>query len=70
MRSTLLGKLSLFVPVFVSTMTGHSYPPTYDGVGVDEYIEWEIAIGNIFATRQMCARRKVENAASSCEVML
>ena len=32
-------------------MIGCSYPSTYDGIGVDEYIEWEIAIDNIFATR-------------------
>jgi hypothetical protein len=25
-------------------MIGSSYPPTYDGIGADEYIKWEIAI--------------------------
>ena len=45
-------------------MTGSSFPPTYDGVGADAYLEWEIAIDNIFATRCMCPRRKVKNAAS------
>ena len=45
-------------------MTGCFYPPTYDGIDVDEYIEWEIAIDNIFATRFMCPRRKVQNVAS------
>ena len=45
-------------------MIGCSYPPTYDGIGADEYIEWEIAIDNIFATRFMCPRRKVKNAVS------
>jgi len=45
-------------------MTGPSYPPTYDGISADEYIEWEIGIDNIFATRFMCPRRKVQNAAS------
>ena len=45
-------------------MTGSSYPPTYDGIGADEYIEWEVAIDNIFATRFMCPRRKVKNASS------
>ena len=45
-------------------MTGSSYPPTYDGIGADEYIEWEIAIDNIFANRFMCPRRKVKNTAS------
>jgi hypothetical protein len=45
-------------------MTGCSYPPTYDGIGADEYMEWEIAIDNIFATRFMCPRRKVKNAVS------
>ena len=45
-------------------MTGCSYPPTYDGIDVDEYIEWEIAIDNIFANHFMCPRRKVNNAAS------
>ena len=45
-------------------MTGCSYPLTYDGVGADEYMEWEIAIDNIFATRFMCPRRKVKNAST------
>ena len=45
-------------------MTGSSYLLTYDGIGADEYIEWEIAIDNIFAARFMCPRRKVQNAAS------
>ena len=45
-------------------MTGSSYPPTYGGVGVDAYMEWEIAIDAIFATRFMCPRRKVNNATS------
>ena len=43
-------------------MTASSYPPTYDGIGADEYMEWEIALDNIFATRFMCPRRKVKNA--------
>ena len=45
-------------------MTGCSYPPTYDGIGADAYMEWEIDIDNIFATRFMCPRRKVKNVAS------
>ena len=45
-------------------MTGYSYPLTYDGIGADEYMEWEIAIDNIFASRFMCPRRKVKNASS------
>ena len=45
-------------------MTGCTYPPTYDGIGADEYIEWEITVDNIFTTRFMCLRRKVNNAAS------
>ena len=45
-------------------MIGSVYPPTYDGIDTDEYIEWEFAIDNIFATRFMCPRRKVQNAAS------
>ena len=45
-------------------MIGCSYPLTYDGIGADEYMEWEIAIDNIFATRFMCPRRKVKNASS------
>ena len=44
-------------------MTGSSYPPTYDGIDANEYIEWEIAIDNIFVNRFMCPRRKVKNAA-------
>ena len=49
------------------TLVGESIlpsPPTYDGIGADEYMDWEIAIDNIFATRFMCPRRKVKNAAS------
>jgi hypothetical protein len=38
------------------------YPPSYDVIGADEYIEWEIAIGKIFANRFICARRKLQNA--------
>ena len=45
-------------------MTGSSYPPTYDGISADEYIEWELTVDNIFTTRFMCLRRKVNNAAS------
>ena len=41
-------------------MIGCLYPPTYDGIGADEYMEWEIAIDNIFATRLLCPRRKVK----------
>ena len=35
-------------------MIGCSYPPIYDGIGADEYMEWEIAIDNIFATCFIC----------------
>ena len=45
-------------------MTSSSYPPTYDGIGADEYIEWEIARDNIFANHFMCAWRKIKNATS------
>jgi hypothetical protein len=45
-------------------MTASSYPPTYDGIGADEYMEWEITIDNIFATCFMCPSRKVKNASS------
>jgi hypothetical protein len=48
----------------MTTMTGCSYPPTYDGIGADEYMEREIAIDNIFATRFMCPRRKIKNVSS------
>jgi hypothetical protein len=41
-----------------------SSPPTYDGIGVDEYIEWESKIDNIFAQCRMCERRKIKNASS------
>jgi hypothetical protein len=30
----------------------------------DDYMEWEIAIDNIFATHFMCPRRKVKNGVS------
>ena len=46
-----------------SPPAGHSilsFSPTYDGIGADEYMEWEITIDNIFATRFMCPRRKVK----------
>ena len=41
-------------------------PPTYDydGIGADEYIEWETKIDNIFAQYYMCERRKIKNAIS------
>ena len=39
-----------------------SSPPTYDGIGADEYIEWETKIENIFAQCNMCQRRKIKNA--------
>jgi len=38
--------------------------PTYDGIGADEYIEWESKIDNIFAQCRMCERRKIRNASS------
>ena len=41
-----------------------SSPPTYDGIGADEYIEWETKIDNIFAQSYMCERRKIKNATS------
>ena len=41
-----------------------SHPLTYDGIGVDEYIEWKIAIDKIFANCFICARRKVRNVTS------
>ena len=44
-------------------MACSSYPPIYDGIGADEYIEWEVAIDNIFATR-FSPRRKVKNVSS------
>jgi hypothetical protein len=36
--------------------------PTYDGIGADEYIEWESKIDNIFAQCRMCEWRKNKNA--------
>ena len=39
-----------------------SSSPTYDGIGADEYIEWETKIDNIFAQSYMCERRKIKNA--------
>ena len=46
---------------------GHSilsYPPTYDGIGTNEYIEWEVPIDNIFSQCRMCEHRKIKNASS------
>ena len=46
---------------------GHSilsYPPTYDGIGTNEYIEWEVAIDNIFSQCRMWEHRKFKNASS------
>ena len=31
-----------------------SSPPTYDGIGADEYIEWKTKIDNIFTQSYMC----------------
>ena len=39
-----------------------SSPPTYDGIGADEYIEWETKIDNIFSQSYICERRKIKNA--------
>ena len=39
-------------------------PSIYDGIGVDEYIEWETKIYNIFAQSYMCERKKIKNATS------
>ena len=36
--------------------------PTYDGIGANEYIEWETKIDNIFAQCYMCEQRKIKNA--------
>jgi len=50
-----------------SSLVGRSIlssPPTYDGIGVDEYIECESKIDNIFAQCHMCERRKIKNASS------
>jgi hypothetical protein len=63
-RSHLIGIIFYIVFCCLLTITGCSYPPTYDGIGADEYMEWEIAIDNIFAIRFMCPRRNVKNAAS------
>jgi hypothetical protein len=41
-----------------------SSPPTYDGFGAEEYIEWESKIDNIFAQYRICERRKIKNATS------
>ena len=51
-------------------MTGCSYPSTYDGIGVDEYMEWEIAIDIIFATRFICPWRKVKMQLVFCDILL
>ena len=37
-----------------------SSPPTYDGIGADEYIEWKTKIDNIFAQSYMCEWRKIK----------
>jgi len=53
--------------VATPSLTGHSILsslPTYDDIGVDDYIEWESKIDNIFAQRHMCERRKIKNASS------
>ena len=51
-------------------MIGCSYAPTYDGIGADEYMEWEIAIDNIFATHFMYPRRKVKMQLVFCDILL
>ena len=42
----------------------HSSPTYFDGIGADEYIEWESKIDNFFAQCCMCERRKIKNASS------
>ena len=47
--------------------TGHSKrspPPTYDGICAEKYIEWELAIDNIFSQCYICDRRKIKYATS------
>ena len=51
-------------------MIGCSYPLTYDGICADEYMKWEIAIDNIFATCFMCPRRKVKMQLVFCDILL
>jgi hypothetical protein len=49
------------------SLTGRSIlssPPTYDGIGADEYIEWGSKIDNVFAQCRMCEQRKIKNASS------
>jgi hypothetical protein len=38
--------------------------PTYDGIGANEYIEWETKIDNIFAKCTMCEQWKIKNVSS------
>jgi len=40
-----------------------SSPPTYYGIGVDEY-KWESKIDNIFAQCRMCEQKKIKNSSS------
>lgn len=41
-----------------------SYPPTYDVISANEYIEWETKIDNIFPQCFVCQWRKTKNAIS------
>jgi len=38
--------------------------PTYDGICAEKYIEWELAIDNIFSQCRMREWRKIQNATS------
>ena len=52
---------------YSSSTTGHSKrspPPTYDGICAEKYIEWELAIDNIFSQCCICEWRKIQNATS------
>ena len=40
-----------------------SSPPSYDGFGAEEYIDWQIAIDKMFAQYRMCEKGEIRNAA-------
>ena len=41
-----------------------SSPPTYNGICAEKYIEWKLAIDNIFSQCYICDRRKIKYATS------
>jgi hypothetical protein len=54
-ESTKMHEAHSTTAVATTSSVSRSSPPTYDGIGAEEYIKWETKIDNIFAQCRMCA---------------